>query len=93
MTISESFKRFQYFIFEINFLENANLFQKTGVTFLVEATKFENTAFPFKTALSEASVKKNRMVTTKWTYHKEGSFASNYFFWKIVPVLEPFKKS
>ena len=76
MTISESFKHFQYFNFETNFLENANLFQKTGVP-LVEATKFENTAFPFKTALSDANVKKNRMVTTKWTYHKEGSFASN----------------
>ena len=21
---------------------------------------------------------------TKWTYHKERSFASNYFFWKIL---------
>ena len=79
MTISESFKRFQYFNFETNFLENENLFRKTGVLFLVENTKIENTSFPFKTALSEASVKKNRMATTKWTYHKEWSFASNYF--------------
>ena len=47
-------------------------------TFL-EATKIENTSFPFKTALSEANVKTNRMATTKWTYHKEWSFASNYF--------------
>ena len=31
VTISESFKRFQYFHFETNFLENENLFQKTGV--------------------------------------------------------------
>ena len=31
VTISESFKRFQYFDFETNFLENENLFQKTGV--------------------------------------------------------------
>ena len=31
--ISESFKRFQYFNFETNFLENENLFQKTGVPF------------------------------------------------------------
>ena len=71
MTISESFKRFQYFNFETNFLENENLFQKTGVPFLVEATKIENTSFPFKTALSEANVKTNRMATTKWNYHKE----------------------
>ena len=39
--------------------------------FLVETTKIENTSFPFKIALSEATVKKNRMATTKWTYHKE----------------------
>ena len=33
VTISETFKRFQYFNFEINVLENENLFQKTGVPF------------------------------------------------------------
>ena len=34
VAISESFKRFQYFSFEKNFVENGNLFQKTGVPFL-----------------------------------------------------------
>ena len=38
---------------------------------LVEATKIENISVPYKTALSEANVKTNRMATTKWTYHKE----------------------
>ena len=33
VTISESFKRFQYFNFEATFLENKSLFQETGVTF------------------------------------------------------------
>ena len=47
--------------------------------FLVEATKIGNASLPFKTALSEANVKTNKMATTKWTYHKEWSFASNYF--------------
>ena len=47
--------------------------------FLVEATNIENTSFPFKTALSEPNIKTNRMATTKWTYHKDWSFASNYF--------------
>ena len=95
VTISESFKRFQYFNFETKFLENKNLFQKTEVAFLVETTKIENISFPFKTALSEANVKIKRMATTKWTYRKEWSFASNYFifFGKFVPVLEPLKKS
>ena len=39
--------------------------------FLVESTKIENTSFPFKTVLSEADFKTNRMATTKWIYHKE----------------------
>ena len=47
--------------------------------FLVETTKIGNTKFSFKTALSEANVKTNRMATTKWTYHKEWRFASNCF--------------
>ena len=42
--------------------------------FIVETTKIENTSFPFKTALSEANVKTNRMATAKWTYHKERDF-------------------
>ena len=46
--------------------------------FLVETAKIENTSSPFKTTLLEANVKTNRMATTKWTYHKEWSFASNY---------------
>ena len=33
LTINESFKRFQYFNFKTNFLENESLFQKTGVPF------------------------------------------------------------
>ena len=59
--------------------------------FLVETTKTENTLFPFKTALSETNVKTKRMATAKWTYHKEWSFT--LFFLKILPVLEPLKKS
>ena len=42
--------------------------------FIVETTKIENASFPFKTALSEANVKTNRMATAKWTYHKERDF-------------------
>ena len=50
-------------------------FKKLEHYFLVETTPFS-----FKTALSEANVKTNRIATTKWTYYKdEWSFASNYF--------------
>ena len=31
----------------------------------------------YKTVISEANVKANKMVTTKWTYLKERSFVSN----------------
>ena len=54
-------------------------FKKLEDNFLVETTKIENTSFPFKTALSQVNVKTNRIATTKWTYQKEWSFASNYF--------------
>ena len=74
VTVSGSFKRFQYFKFETNFLENDKLFLKNHN--LVETSKIENTSCPLKTALSE--VKTNRMTTTKWTRHKEWSFASKY---------------
>ena len=53
------------------------LFKKMEYRFLVESTKIDNITFPHKTALSEANVKKNRMESTKWTYQKERSFASN----------------
>ena len=54
-----NFERFQYFNFETSFLENKNLFQKTGVPFLVDSTKFKNALFPYKTVMSEANVKTN----------------------------------
>ena len=85
MTIAGNFERFQYFNFEVNFLKKANLFKKLEYHFLVESTKIDNITFPYKTALSEANVKTNRMGSTKLTYHKERSFASNHFpFSKIL---------
>ena len=41
------------------------LFKKLEHCFVVESTKIGNTTFPYKTALSEASVKTNRMGSTK----------------------------
>ena len=68
-----------------NFLKSANPFQKTGASVLVESIKIENATFPYKTALSEANGKTNRMGSINWTYHKERSFASNCFiFTKIL---------
>ena len=89
VTISGNFERFQCFNFETDFLENENPFQKNGVPILVESTKIENVSFAYKTAISETNVKINRMMSTKWTYHKERSFASNYFI--FLKILFQFK--
>ena len=51
--MTQNFEPFQYFNFETNFLKKSNPFQKTGE---VESTKIDNTAFQYKTALSEANV-------------------------------------
>ena len=76
------------------FWETKTFIKKLEYCFLVETTKIEITSFLFKTALSEANVMTNKMVTTKWTYHKEWNFASNYYFFgKFVSVLAPPKKS
>ena len=55
--------------------------------FLVESTKIENVSIAYKTVMSEANAKVNRMVTTKWTYHKERSFASNYFIFLRIDLM------
>ena len=92
VTISENFEHLQSFDFEKGFLENDSFFQKTGVPFFSwtnERTKIEKTSFPYKTAVSEANFKTKRMVTTKWTYHRERSFASNYLI--FMKVLFQFK--
>ena len=64
-------------------------FKKLEYRFFVESTEIENSSFPYKTAISEANVKTNRLVTTKWTYHKEQSFTSNHFI--FLKTLLQFK--
>ena len=62
------------------FWNTKTFFKKLEYRFLDESTKIGNATFPYKTTdISEANVKTNRMMSTKWTYHKERSFASNYF--------------
>ena len=53
--------------------------KKLEYRFLVERIKIEKASFPYKSAILEANVKTNKMVITKWVYHRERSFASNYF--------------
>ena len=63
--------------------------RKLEYRFLVESTKIESASFPYKTAISKANIKKNKMESEKLTYHKERSFASNYFI--FLEILFHFK--
>ena len=77
------------------FWKTKTFFKKTGIHFLVEATKIEYTSFPFKTALSEANVKTNiEWRPQNGPITKSGVLpVTTYFIGKIFPVLEPLKKS
>ena len=90
--ISENWNVFNTLTLKQIFWKAKSFFKKLEYHFLVETTKIGNTSFPSKTAPSEANVKTNRMATTKWTYHKKWSYASNYFiflenlfqFWSLL---------
>ena len=93
VTISESFKHFQNLTLKQIFWKTKTFFKNLDYHFLVEVTKIESTPFLFKTALSEAIVQTNKMVNTKWTYHKEWGFASYYlFFWENLFQFYKFLK-
>ena len=47
------------------FWKTKTFFKKLEYHFLVESTKIENASFSYKTAVSEANVKTNRMVSKK----------------------------
>ena len=66
------------------FWKTEAFFKKLKYRFSVEGTKIENMSIPYKTAISEANVKTNRIVSTKWTIQKELSFASNYFIFSKI---------
>ena len=68
------------------FWETKTFFKKLEYRFLVESTNIENASFPYKIAILEANVKINRMVSAKWTYRKEQSFARNYFIFSKVLI-------
>ena len=67
------------------FWKTKTFFKKLEYCFSVENTKIENASFPYKTTISEAIFKTNRMVSTKWTYY---GFTTEllYFFEDFVSV-------
>ena len=67
------------------FWKTETVFKKLEYRILVESTNIENAIFPYKTPVPEAY----RVGGTKWTYHKEQSFARNYFV--SSKILSQFK--
>ena len=71
------------------FWKKKTFFKILEYHFLVESTKIENASFPYKTALLEVNAKTIRIVSTKWAYQNEWSFAINYFI--FLKTLFQFK--
>ena len=70
---------------KVIFWKKETFFKKLEYRFLIESMRIESRSFRYKTAISKTNVKTNVMVSTKRTYHKERSFASNYFiFFEIL---------
>ena len=68
------------------FRKTKTFLKKLEYWFLIQSTKNEIVIFLHKTALSKAKVKTNRRGNTKWAYHKEWTFATDYFWiwiWKL----------
>ena len=57
-------------------------FRKLKYGFLVESTKIENASFPYKTAISEANVKTNRMFVQNGPITKKGVLAVTTLFFE-----------
>ena len=61
----EFFRVFNTLALEQIFWKMKNFFKNLEYSFLVQSTKIKNASFPYKTAISEADVKTNRMMSTK----------------------------
>ena len=64
--------------------------KKLDYQFLVESAKIENESFPYKNVTSEANVKTNRVLTTKWNHHKKRSLSTASLFWNFCFSLRTF---
>ena len=95
MTITGNFECSQYFIFETKFLKNKNLFfKKLGNSYVVNSTMIESVTYPYKTVLSGANVKINRVGSTKMDRSQRTQFFQYpfYFFWAFCFSIRTFYK-
>ena len=75
------------YLFMWQSLEILNIFN----TLTLKPIFSKSESLPYKSSLSEANVKTNRMERTRWTYDKERSFASTCF--SFSKILFHFKNS
>ena len=61
----EFFRVSNTLVLEQIFWKMKNFFKNLEYSFLIQSTKNKNASFPYKTAISEADVKTNRMMSTK----------------------------
>ena len=61
----EFFRVSNTLILEQIFWKMKNFFKNLEYSFLIQSTKIKNASFSYKTAISEADVKTNRMMSTK----------------------------
>ena len=76
--IRNFFERFQYLTLKQIFWKKENFFIKLMEHLILKEIRLKTQQF-HKKETSETNVKTNKIESTKWTYHKEQSFASNYF--------------
>ena len=76
--IRNFFERFQYLTLKQIFWKKENFFIKLMEHLILKEIILKTQHF-HKKETSETNVKTNKIESTKWTYHKEQSFASNYF--------------
>ena len=81
--ITGKFEHFHYFTVKTRFLENKSLFEKARALSYSWTYHDRKRNISYKTVLPKASFKTSRMGCTKWTYHKERSFDTIWFFWKF----------
>ena len=84
---NSAFERWDVFMWQsveilnFNFWKTKISFKKLEYLFLIESTKIENASFPYKTAISEANVKINRMLVLNGPITKNGVLPGILFFW------------
>ena len=61
----EFFRVSNTLVLEQIFWKMKNFFKNLEYSFLIQSTKIKNASFPYKTAISEADVKTNRMMSIK----------------------------